>query len=90
MVIQMELSENQKQQEKEKEQNQLKQIEQWTGLKCLETLFDSDKDNWKMRTSVFSKCVKGKKQIVFIIEDTEGEKFGFFMNSEISKEEEDF
>ena len=32
---------------------QLKQIEEWTGLKCKEILFDSDIDNWEKDTSTF-------------------------------------
>ena len=64
----------------EKEQ---KQIEEWTSLKCLDILFDSNVDNWSHHTSVFDKRIIGKKQLVFLIEDDRGEKFGYYLNTKI-------
>ena len=48
----------------------LKQIEDWTTLKCGEIIFDSIKDNWSINTSVFDDRILNKKQLVFIVEDT--------------------
>ena len=63
--------------------HQIKQLEEWTSLKCSDVLFDSDRDNWKERTSVFDSKIIGNKQLVFLIEDEDGEKFGYYLNSEI-------
>ena len=42
----------------EKEQ---KQLEEWTGLKCSDIVFDSNIDNWSYYTSEFDKRIIGKK-----------------------------
>ena len=57
----MEMTEEQKRIEKQKELKQKKQIEEWTGLKYAETIFDSDVDNWSMNTSVLEVGFDGKK-----------------------------
>ena len=61
----------------------INQLEQWTGLKCNEILFDSKIDNWSKETSNFNDLIIGKRQLVFLIEDTTGEKFGYYLNTEI-------
>ena len=60
-----------------------KQIEEWSGLKCSEILFDSDIDNWSQGTSVFNERIIGKKQLIFLIEDEDGEKFGYYLNTQV-------
>ena len=67
---------------KEKEQ---KQLEEWTGLKIGEIIFDSNIDDWKQNTSVLNEQIIGKKQLLFLVEDNEGEIFGYYLNSEIFK-----
>ena len=62
-----------------------KQLEEWTSLKCSDILFDSDVDDWSEYTSVFDKKVYGKKQLTFIIEDEDGQIFGYYMNSTVKK-----
>ena len=59
------------------------QIEEWTGLKCSEIVFDSDKDDWSWETSVFNEKIFGKKQLTFVIEDEDGEIFGYYCNTKI-------
>ena len=61
----------------------MKQIEDWTGLKYGNILFDSEIDNWERYTSVFNDRIVGKKQLIFLIEENEGEKFGYYCNTEI-------
>ena len=68
--------------EKIKEKDQ-KQLEEWTGLKCSDILFDSVIDNWSEYTSVLNDRIIGKKQLVFLIEDDDGEKFGYYLNTEV-------
>ena len=81
-VIQMEMTEEQK----HNEEHQRKQIEEWTGLKYGEILFDSDKDNWSKETSVFDDKIKGKKRLLFMIEDNYCEKFGYYLNTNVNNE----
>ena len=42
-------------------------------MKIGETLFDSNVDDWNVYTSVFNERIIGKKQIVFLIEEEDGE-----------------
>ena len=46
-------------------------------------MFDSDIDNWSMNSSVFDDKIRGKKQLLFHIEDTYGERFGYYLNTQI-------
>ena len=64
-------------------ENHQKQLEEWTSLKCNEIVFDSEIDNWKEYTSVFNERIIGKKQLVFLIEDIDGEIFGYYLNNQI-------
>ena len=66
--------------------NQIKQLEKWTGLQYNSIVFDSNIDDWKENTSVFDEKIMGKKQIVFLIEDEDGEKFGYYLNTQITNE----
>ena len=50
---------------------EMKQIEEWTGKKCSEIIFDSDKDNWDVNTSDFDAKIMNKSHLVFVIEDEE-------------------
>ena len=64
-------------------ENEKKQIEEWTNKKCSEILFDSDKDNWNQNTSVFDDRVQYKSNLIFVIEDTNNNKFGAFISASI-------
>ena len=64
---------------------QLTQIEEWTLKKCGEIIFDSTKDNWELDTSTFDSKIYGRKQLLFIIEDIEGNKFGGYIDSTIDE-----
>ena len=35
------------------DENEKNQLEQWTNKKCGDVIFDSDKDDWSVNTSVF-------------------------------------
>ena len=65
---------------------QLKQIEEWTSKKCKEIIFDSEKDNWSINTSIFDSKIKGKKQLLFLIEDEQKELFGYYLHTEMVEE----
>ncbi|BFU21880.1 trichohyalin, putative [Entamoeba histolytica] len=62
-----------------------KQIEEWTEKRINNILFDSDKDDWKVDTSVFGERVMNKEHIIIIIEDEDGNKFGGYVNSKIDR-----
>ncbi|BFU19989.1 trichohyalin, putative [Entamoeba histolytica] len=63
----------------------IKQLEELTEKRINNILFDSDKDDWKENTSVFDKRIMNKEHIIIIIEDSEGNKFGGYVNSKIDK-----
>ena len=60
----------------------MKQLEEWTSLKFGKLLFDTDSDNWYDSNELNYRII-GKKQIVFLIEDTDKELFGYYFNPEI-------
>ncbi|BFU22227.1 trichohyalin, putative [Entamoeba histolytica] len=63
----------------------IKQLEEWTERRINNILFDSDKDDWNKYTSVFDQRIMNKEHIIIIIEDSEGNKFGGYVNSKIDK-----
>ena len=63
--------------------NELKQLEEWTNKKCGDILFDSEKNDWSYCSSDFNEKIIGKKQLIFLIEDTNGYLFGYYLNTEI-------
>ena len=62
---------------------ELIQLEQWTNKKCLEVIFDSDKDNWSENTSVFGDKLMNKSNLVFVIEEENNNKFGYYFNGTV-------
>ena len=58
-------------------------LESFTELKFTDILFDSKYDDWSFKTSVFDKRIVGKKQLIFLIEDENGEMFGYYCNTEM-------
>ena len=65
--------------------NEIAQLEEWIGLKYKEVIFDSDISEWRQGKSVFDKRIFGKDKMAFIIEDSEHNKFGCFINSVIDQ-----
>ena len=59
----------------------MKQLYKWTNKKCSEVIFDSNKDNWNQNTSVFDDRVKGKSNLMFVVEDINNNKFGYSLTS---------
>ena len=62
-------------------------LEEWTGLQWNAILFDSNVDDWSMKTSKFNERIMGKKQLVFIIQDEDGEIFGFYFNNQVNNKQ---
>ena len=65
------------------DREELDQLEQWTNKKCDQVIFDSEKDKWGQNTSVFDERVKGKNNLIFVIEDRNRNKFGGYVSSTI-------
>ncbi|BFU22917.1 trichohyalin, putative [Entamoeba histolytica] len=63
----------------------IKQIEEWTERRINNILFDSYVDDWNKKTSVFKQRIMNKKHVIIIIEDSEGNKFGGYVNEKIDK-----
>ena len=42
--------------------------------------------SWSIGTSVLNKRIMWKKHLVFLIEETDGEKFGYYLNMEVIEE----
>ena len=61
----------------------IEQLEEWTSLKCSEILFDSNVDDWSYETSILNERIIGKKQLTFIVEDEDGEIFGYYSNTRV-------
>ena len=66
-------------------QYEKEQLEKWTKLKCVDIVFNSDIDNWSHQTSVFNDRIINKQQLLFLIETTDREKFGYYCNSIIEE-----
>ena len=69
---------------------EINQLEEWTGLKCSDVIFDSEKDNWNQNTSVLNEKILGKSKVVFIVEDTDGDIFGYYFNTQIIEKYHDW
>ena len=65
--------------------DQIEQLEKWTKLRCGEVIFNSVIDKWSRQISTFDKKVKGKKQVLFLIEEIHGEIFGYYLNTEVKQ-----
>ncbi|BFU18597.1 trichohyalin, putative [Entamoeba histolytica] len=63
----------------------IKQLEEWTERRISNILFDSDKDDWKVDTSVFIQRIMNKEHLIIIIKDSNGNKFGGYVHSKIDK-----
>ena len=63
--------------------NNRKQLEEWTGMKCNDILFDSKVDNWNQHTSMFTRTILGIENIIILIEDEDNEIFGFFVDTKL-------
>ena len=64
------------------EKDEMDKLEEWTNKKYSELLFDSDKDDWSSNI-VFNQRIMNKNQLAFVVEDTNGNKFGGYLNATI-------
>ena len=64
-------------------ETEMKQLEEWTELKCSDIIFNSDLDNWSISSSVFNERILGNSKLLFLIENEDGEKFGYYLNTKV-------
>ena len=67
------------------DENEIKQLQEWSSMKCGEVVFDSDKDNWNPNTSVFDDKVMNRSNLIFVVEDTSNNKFGLYTTTKVEK-----
>ena len=61
--------------------NQVKQLEDWTQMKCSDVLFDSTVDDWSHGSNIFNKRITGQRRLMFLLENEDGEKDGYYLNT---------
>ena len=66
-------------------ENEKKQIELWTAMKCSKVLFDTEFDSWEEGLSILNDRIIGKSNLTFLIESDDNEKFGYFFGNEINE-----
>ena len=84
MYNERKLQENNKKM-KEEYEKEINQIEEWSETKYKEMIFDSQIHDWDINTSEFDKIIFGKEKLIILIEDTNNNVFGCYINSKIDK-----
>ncbi|EMH74860.1 hypothetical protein EHI8A_058560 [Entamoeba histolytica HM-1:IMSS-B] len=64
---------------------EMNKIEEWTNRKVGNILFNSDIDDWNKDTSSLQERILYNNQLIIIIEDSKGNKFGGYINSVINR-----
>ena len=57
------------------------QLKRWIYLTSMRIIFHSEFDNWTKDSSTLNDKIVGKKQLVFLIEDTNDELFGYYLDN---------
>ena len=65
--------------------NEKRKIEEWSDKKIGQILFDSYIDDWSLNSSTFYKHVIGRNKLLFLIEDSETNRFGCYIHSKITE-----
>ena len=68
--------------------NELQLLEKQTGRFIDKNIFDSHHDNWKLNESEFFNKVKGKSDILIVVETSYTNKIGIFLHNPITKQGE--
>ena len=66
------------------EQRMISQIENCCNSTFQQVIFDSEYCNWEIQTSTFDQILFGKEQIVILIEQDNGNKFGAYIHTKIN------
>ena len=65
--------------------HEIQQLQNWTHMKVGKVLFDSERNNWEESTSEFDELIMNKEKLLFLLDDTEGNKFGGYIHTKIDK-----
>ena len=65
------------------ERNEIFQLEKWTKKKIVGTIFDSMKNEFLINSSEFCDIMNEKSHLLFVVEDTKNNKFGYYFNGTI-------
>ena len=63
---------------------EIEAIRHWTGKNLNSLIFNSTSDDWKVNSSVFDRKVLGRRNLLFIIDDYDGNRFGGYVTSQIN------
>ena len=66
-------------------QSEKKQLEEWTQKRMKTIVTTMTEQNWVSQASALHENIIGKNELIFVIETTEGEKIGFYMDKSIGK-----
>ena len=66
------------------EVQEIQQLENWTSKKVGEIVFDSNIHRWSQNDSEFDSKLMNKSNLLFIIEEQQGNKFGGYLNTQIT------
>ena len=69
----------------ESSQKVIEEVERWTSMKVIETVFDSDVHDWDVETSVFGKKIFNRKNILILIDTSTNVIIGQFISHPIDK-----
>ena len=71
--------------EKNLAMNETKQLLEWTNKKYAEVIYDTDRDGYpKDETTTFGETIMNRNDLIFIVEDYDGNKFGEYLHSKIT------
>ena len=62
---------------------QIHYLQQWTSLRCMKVIFDSNIHNWSQYNSELNDKIIGKKQLCFVCQSEDNQIFGYYINVEI-------
>ena len=65
--------------------DELCQIADWSETSLHSLLFDSQKNNWFEKESDFDVVIFGREKLIFVIEDTENNVFGCYIDAIVDK-----
>ena len=71
------------------DETEKRKLEEWTQKRYAEVLFNSNYSNSNQNTSVFDSKIMNKSNLLFIIEDTNNNKFGYYFNGTVTQCEKD-
>ena len=60
---------------------EIRKIEEWTNKTFDKIIFDSNEDQWDIGNSVLEEKLGSKNNLLFVVSDVNGNKFGYYLSS---------